>query len=340
MRPSALVSGSLLGVDMGSAAVKIVELSRSAEGCRVNAWAVAALPANTVHAGNISDVAAVGDAIRRAVKDSGCRTRRAAAAVAGSATATRTIALDAALTDAELEVEVALEAERSLPFGDADIAVDFQALHLSADNPSRVDVLLTACRQEHVAVREAALQRGGLKAVAMDVETHCLHRAVYANWPDAPPDTIVALLDLGATVTSLTVLTNDAVLFARDEPFDASGLAESKLPPAVDATQPWSAGSSAVAAVLQLASRLLRLGEAALGKPVPRLLIAGGCARIAGLAELAAERLQRAVEVANPFAGMAVAEHLDAAALQEQAPALMTACGLALFDADAAQRNA
>jgi len=324
-------SGSLLGVDIGASAVKLVELSHRAAGGRVEAWAVAPLPVNVVSAGNVGDVAVVGDAIRRAVKQAGSRAKRAAVAVAGSAAATRTLSFDAALTDAELEAEVALEAEDNLPFEDARPAVDFQVMHLSAEDPSKVDVLLTACRQEHVAAREAALRRGGLKTVAVDVETHCLHRALRAR-PRAVAEQPVALVDIGAERTSLSVFQDETAIFTREETLDATGLAESKLP-TTETTSPWHTATGSMDAVLQLISRLLRLGEAALGnEPVAGLLIAGGGARVEGLADLAAQRLQRAVEVADPFADMEVSERIDRAALAAHAPALTTACGLALFD--------
>lgn len=324
-------SGSLLGVDIGATAVKLVELSHHAGGRRVEAWAIEPLPSNVVSAGSIGDVGTVGEAIRRAVKQAGSRTRQAAAAVSASATATRTLPFDAALTDAELEVEVALEAEDSLPFEDADLAVDFQAMQLSAQDPAKVDVQLTACRREHVAVREAALKRGGLKAVAVDVETHCLHRAARVSWPCAVAEQPAALVDIGAERVSLTVFHKEAAMFTREEALRAPGLAESQLLPAM-AAPPGHMAASSVDGVVQTISRLLRLGEAALGKPVASLLIAGGGARLDGLADSAAERLQRAAEVANPFVDMAVAERIDGAALAAHAPALMTACGLALFD--------
>lgn len=325
-------SGSLLGVDIGATAVKLVELSHRAGSRRLEAWAIAPLPSGVVSAGSIGDAGAVADAIRQAVKQAGSRSKRAAAAVAGSATATRTLSFDAALTDAELEVEVALEAEDSLPFEDADLAVDFQVMHLSAQDPAKVDVLVTACRREHVAMREAALKGGGLKAVVVDVETHCLHRAARASWPSAVAEQPVAVVDIGAERTSLTVFQDEAAIFTREEALAATGLAESQLLAAME-TAPGHGTPSPVEGVLQQISRLLRLGEAALGnRPVPSLLIAGGGARLEGLADMAAERLQRAVEVANPFADMEVSGRIDAAALAEHAPALATACGLALFD--------
>ena len=143
----------------------------------------------------------------------GCRARRAAFAVPSSVAVIKTIDMDASLGDRELEVEVVLEADRHLPFGDDEIALDFEQLHLSATDPSQAEVLLAGCRAEHVERRRAALESAGLKAVAADIETFCQQRAVRtcepADWA------VLAVAEVGATATSLCVADRDAVVFTR-----------------------------------------------------------------------------------------------------------------------------
>ena len=317
-------SGSLLGVDIGSTAVKLVELSPATQPCRLDAWAVEPLPSGAATAENISDVKAVGATIRRAARRAGCRAKRAAFAVPGSVAVTKTITMDAALTDRELEVEITLDTHQHLPFHADEIALDFEPLHLSAADPSQAEVLLAACRAEHVESRRAAVESAGLTAVAADIETYCQQRAV--RLCEASEPAAIAVAEIGATATTLSISDREAVVFTRGAPFDGTRL-----------HAPGDSSRHAVEDWLRVVSRLLRLYAAtASGVAIPRLHLAGGGAAAPCLAPLATRDLGLATVVANPFAGMAVSASVDAGALVDHAPRLVTACGLALREFDAA----
>ena len=293
-------AGSLLGVDIGTAAVKLVQLD-GRKG-QPPACASEALPPNAVAGGNISDLSAVGEAIARAARRANCNTKRAAAAVPAAAVATRTVSVDAALTDAEIEVEVALEARAQLPFGDDELALDFEVLQLSAADPARLDVAVTACRRSTVREREAALRKGGLRPVLVDVDSLCLLRLAARA---ATPDETVAVADVGAASVKLLTVRDDAVLFARAEPL------------------PSTANGAEQAVVLPLLERLLRLSSATAEAAVAgRLLLAGGGA--AGLPAHAEQALGLPVAVLRPFSTLGLEADAD------DSPALATACGLAL----------
>lgn len=314
-------SGSVLGLDIDSTAVRLIELSRSASGYRVEACALESLPSGAVSASNISDTNAVGEVIRRAVKRAGCQARRAALAVPGSAAITKIIAMDASLTDDELEAAITVEADRHLPFAADQVAFDFEPMHLSTSDPSRVDVSLAACRRQHVQSLEAAAMHGGVPAAIVDVETYCLHRAaelLRAKQEDAP----IALAHIRSATTALLVIEREAVVFTREEPFAEARLRSASAEAAKDE-------------LLRLVYRLLRLYLSGRTEAQPqRLLFAGVGASAPGLADLASQRLQLTAQVANPFAGMALAKRVDADALECNAPTLMTACGLALRSFD------
>ena len=315
-------SGSLLGVDIGSTAVKLVELSPTAQSCRLDAWAVEPLPVGTATAGNISDAKAVGTTIRRAAKRAGCRAKRAAFAVPSSVAVIKTITMDASLTDRELETEIALETNQHLPFHADEMAWDFEPLHLSATDPSQTEVLLAACRAEHVENRRTAVESAGLTAATADIEIYCQQRAV--RFCESPESTAVAIAEVGATATTLSVSDRETVIFTRGAPFDATRLHASD-DSARPAAEDW----------LRVVARLLRLYAAtASGVAIARLYLAGGGAAAPCLASLAAQDLGLATVVVNPFAGMAISASVDAAALAEQAPRLVTACGLALHGAE------
>ena len=340
MRQFRRKSCSLLGVDIGSTTVKLVELGGPPNAPRLEACAVAPLPkaaaGNTANnagngnsASNINDANVVGEAIRAARRGAGSRAKRAAVAVPCAAAIAKTISLDAALDDRAMEVEVALEAERLAPFAAEELALDFEPLHLNAADPAMVDVLLVACRVDQVAARESALREGGLKAALVDVETYCLQRAALAWRTRDDSDDAVAIVDAGAATVSLLVLDGESVLFAREEAFAGANLFETR-------------GERAYAEdALRLAERLLR--QFASAHPVQhldRIWLAGGGACSGELALLAKECLAMPVAAANPFLGMEASARVDADWLRRQAPSLTTAFGLALraFDEEEAQR--
>ena len=314
-------SPSLLGLDIGASAVKLVELSPAAPSCRVEACAIEPLPPDAA----IGDASAVAEAIQRAVENAGSKTRNAAVAVSASAAITKTIAMDASLPDADLEAEVLLAADRHLPFPLDDMALDFESLNLSLVDPAQVDVLLAACRLEQVESLEAVTALGGLKAVIADIDTYCLQRAVDASTTDSPSGPI-GLVDIDRLSVALMVCDGDTVIFHREEPIDAQNL------------QPSPIGSPADDEPLRALARLLRLHASAAGQRqtstaanggLNRLLLTGDGAN-AGLATAATRHLGMSTELANPFADIAAADRVDTNLLRDHAPQLAKAYGLAL----------
>ena len=310
---------SWLGLDIGSSAVKVVELSRPDEAYRVEAFAVEPVPPGSIIAGNISDAGAVGEAIRNACERAGTKPKRVCAGIRNSAVVTKTLEMDASLNDRELEAEITLEAERQMPFPVDEMAIDFEPMHLSPRDPAKVEVLLVACRLEHVALRQEAAELGGLRLDIVDVESHAVQRAVAqaAGNPEG-----VALADIGASTSTLMLLDGESVV-TREEQFSID-----RLPEGLGAN---AAGADAAEPLLGLLTRLLRVVRlAGPAQPVDRLLLAGGIATATGLADRIAVHLGMTVELADACRNMSVAEHADTAALGELSPMLFTACGLAL----------
>ena len=345
-------SNSLIGVDIGSISVKLVELRRHAGRAQVEAFGAAPLPAGAVVEGHISDVEAVGEAIERVRREMRLRSRAAAAAVSGAATFEKVVEMDASLSDVELEQRIVAEADRLIPFPLPEVAVDFEVLRLSESNPDQAEVLLAACRHEEVAAREAALSLGGCEARIVEVEAHALERAV-ANLvtnAETPAEAAVAVADIGAGALRLSVFAGDRAVHAREQRFGIALLLESVqqrcgLTPeqAGRALQrgelPENCANELLApfreALAERIERGVRQLAAANGHAaVERIFLAGGGARINGLAEAAARALDAAASLANPFAGMAANPGLNGAALAAMAPALTIACGLALREVD------
>jgi type IV pilus assembly protein PilM len=165
-------SPSLLGIDISSSAVKLLELSRKRGQVWVESYAVEPLPLDIVTESKIKDVEILGEAIKRAVKRAGARAKKAVAAVAGSEVITKVISVPAALSEREMESYIELEAEQYIPYPLEEVNLDFQVLDSTEENAEMREVLMAACRSETVDARVAALELAGLKPIVMDVESH------------------------------------------------------------------------------------------------------------------------------------------------------------------------
>lgn len=343
---------ALVGVDISSTAVKLLQLSRSGNRYRVEHYAVEPLPPNAVVEKNIVEPEAVGEAIKRAVSRSGTRARHAAAAVAGSAVITKLIPMPADLDDDDMESQIELEAVNYVPYPIEEVNLDFEVLGPMPGNPESVQVLLAASRAENVEVRASALELGGLTPKVMDVEVFAIENAfaLLADQLNIPKDGIVALIDSGATMTTLNVLRNGRNLYSREQVFggkqltdevmrryglsyEEAGLAKRQggLPESYEAEvlEPFKE------AMVQQVSRLLQFFYAGSEhNRVDQVVLAGGCAAIPGIARMVEEQLGVPTMVANPLAQMTLGPRVQAHALAQDAPALMIACGLALRSFD------
>ena len=346
-------SNTLLGIDISSTSVKLLELSQSGNRYRVESYAVEPLPANAVVEKNIVELEGVGEALSRVLVKARTSTRNVAVAVAGSAVITKTIEMDAGLSDDDMESQLKLEADQYIPYPLEEVAIDFEVQGYSTRNPERVDVLLAACRKENVEVREAALALAGLSARVVDVEAYALERSfglIAAQLSSNHEKLIVAVVDIGATMTTLSVLHNGRIIYTREQLFGGRQLTEE-----IQRRYGLSMGEAGLAkkqgglpddylsevlqpfkdAVVQQVSRSLQFFFAS-GQyhEVDYIMLAGGTASIGGLDNLIQQRLGTPTLVANPFADMALSSKVNAGALASDAPALMIACGLALRSFD------
>jgi len=199
----------VVGLDISSSAVKLLELSRHGNRYRVENYAVEPLPPNSVVEKNITDVEAVGEAVRRAIKRAGARTRNAAVAVAGSSVITKVVPMPNSLSDDELYSQIELEADQYVPYPLEEVSLDFEVLGPTDNNPDTVNVLLAACRTETVDMRTAAVESGGLDTKVVDVEAYATENAfqlLLDQVPDQGMEKTVAMIDIGATMTTLNVL--------------------------------------------------------------------------------------------------------------------------------------
>lgn len=343
----------MMGLDISSTTVKLLELSRHGNGYRVEAYSAEPLAPNAVVEKNITDVEAVGEAISRVVKRSGSRAKLAAVAVAGSSVITKVITMPASLSEDEMESQIQLEADQYIPYALDEVNLDFEILGPSADNPDTVDVLLAASRSENVDSRVAAVELGGLSAKVVDIEAYALENAFTLIAPQIPGGSegkTIAIVDIGATMTTLSVLHDGKIIYTRDQVFGGKqlteeiqrryglsyeeagmakrqgGLPDNYVPEVLDPFKD---------AMAQQVSRSLQFFySSSHHSAVNHILLAGGCASIPGVDELIEERVGTTTSIANPFTNMSLASRVKAQALSNDAPALMIACGLALRSFD------
>lgn len=342
----------LVGVDISSTAVKLLQLSRAGNRYRVEHYAVEPLPPSAVVEKNIVEPEAVGEAIKRAVARSGTRARHAAAAVAGSAVITKVIPMPADLEGDDLESQVELEAANHVPYPIDEVNFDFEVLGPMPNSPESVQVLLAASRAENVEVRSSALELGGLTPKVMDIEAFAIENAfsLLAEQMPVARDGIVALIDAGATMTTLNVLRNGRSLYSREQVFGGKQLTDevmrryglsydeagqAKRQGGLPATYEAEVLEPFKEAMVQQISRLLQFFYAGSEfNRVDQIVIAGGCAAIPGIATMVEEQLGVPTMIANPLAHMTLGPRVQAHALAQDAPALMIACGLALRSFD------
>lgn len=340
----------LIGLDISSTAVKLLELSRTAGGrYRVESYTVVPLPPDAVSEKNIADVEAVGSAITRALTRAGTRTKNAAVAVAGSAVITKVITMPAALSDDDMLEQIQLEADQYIPFPMEEINLDFQVLGPTENDETSVDVMLAASRSENIDVRVAALDIAGVKAEIVDVEAFAMETAfslLGQQLPDNGSEKTIAVIDVGATMTILNVIYDHKTIYTREQVFggkqlteeiqqryglsyDEAGLAKKQggLPDNYksEVLQPFKEG------LAQQVSRSLQFFfSSSQHSSVDHIVLAGGCASIAGIDEMIEDKLGISTSVANPFMDMTFSSKIKPDAISNDAPALMIACGLAI----------
>ena len=343
----------VLGIDISATAIKLLELTRSGRNYRVESYAVEPLPANSVQEKNITDPTAVGEAIGRAVKKSGSRTKQAAAAVAGSAVITKIITMPADLSDRDMETQIAVEADQYIPFPIEEVSMDFEVLGPTEGNPEQVDVLLAASRSDNVDSKVAALEVGGLEAKIVDVEAFALENTVSMMASEqfgGAEGKVIAIADVGSAITTFSILEGGKIIYSREQTFGGAQLTEDiqrkyglSYEEAGLAKRQGGLPDNYVPEVLEpfkesMAQQISRAQQFFFSSSeisnVDHLILAGGCASIEGIGELVGNTVGVPTTVANPFANMSVASRVAAQALNNDSPAMMVACGLALRSFD------
>jgi type IV pilus assembly protein PilM len=344
----------LIGLDITTSSIKLIELSQAGKAYRVECFAAEPSPPNSINEKSIVDADAVGEAIRRAVKRSGTKARDAAIAISGDAAITKVIQMPKSLGENELEGQVEIQADQYIPFPMEEVSYDYEVVGESEQDPDLMDVLLVATRTENVDQRRVAVEAAGLSTRVVDVEAFALENACKLmdhQMPNNGLDHLVAVVDFGASSTTFSVLQDLRVTYTRDFAFGGQQLTEEimrtyglSLEDAGRAKKEGGLPSNYGPEVLdpfiddmtQQVSRSLQFFLASGGgrEQPDQILVCGGCANIPGVADMISSKVGVPTEIGDPLGQMKVANRARSQGVQTDSTALLTACGLALRSFD------
>lgn len=346
----------LVGLDISSSSVKLLELSRKGERYHVEAYAVEPLPPNAVTDKQIADPKIVSEAVSRAVNRAGTRTKDAAVAVSGASVITKIIQMPSTLKDTEMEEQIKAEADQYIPYPIDEVNLDFQVIGDAGAKGEMKDVMLAACRKEQVEQRCAAIELAGLKPTVVDIEAYAMENAcqfLRHQMPENGNGKTVAIVDMGASTTSVLILHDMKTVYTRDQAFGGKQLTEdimrrygmsfeeagrAKKTGQLPEDYQSEVLTHFIADMAQQVDRSLQFffSAATQFSNVDQIILAGGCAAIANVDGIIQERLQIPTVVAKPFAGMSVSSKAKPSALAKDEACLLIAAGLAFraFDGE------
>lgn len=341
---------SLIGLDVSTSGVKLVELGRSASGEYVlERFASEPFEKGWISEGQIEKFDEVAEAVRRVVLKSGTKTKSVAMAMPQSAVITKRITLPGGLREEELELQVEAEANQYIPFSLDEVSLDFCVIGPSADAIGDVDVLIAASRKDRVQDRQGLAEAAGLKPVILDIESYAARLAisrVVAALPSGGRSALVALFEIGADTTSLKVLRDDDQLYDRDQTFGGAQLTQliarqyglsfeeaehKKLANDLPEDYEQTLLSPFIDTLAQEIGRALQYFFTSTPfHKVHYVMLSGGTAALPGLKERVTELTGFAAMIVNPFDGMNIGSAVRESKLRREAPSYLTACGLAM----------
>jgi type IV pilus assembly protein PilM len=341
-------SKSLVGLDIGSSAVKAVELKPAGKGYKVSAFGSQPVPPDSIVDGAIIDGTAVVEAIRRVFDGRNIKTKDVAASLSGNAVIVKKIQLPS-MTEAELAESIYWEAEQYIPFDIQDVNLDYQILERGdVGGKSTMEVLLVAAKKEKIADYTGVIGQAGRVAVIIDVDAFALQNAYEVNYV-AEPGAVIVLLNAGASATNINILDGDKSVFTRDISTGGNAYTEAlqkelNLPFAEADQLKRGQGVDGVTfddarPVLRAVTENLMLEvqktfdfykASAPSDRITRIVVSGGASRAEAFTEMLTERFQAPVELFDPFKKVGFDAAKFGVDRSDVAPTAAVAVGLAL----------
>lgn len=340
----------LIGTDISSSSIKMVEIADAGKGMyRVERYAIEPLPRDSVVDGNVNNLDAVSDGLKRCHKRLGSTVKNLALALPNAQVISKKVLVPAGQSEEDLGFQVETEANQYIPFALEEVNLDWRILGPAPNSPDDVEVLIAASRKEKIEDRVAAAQVAGLKAVVMDVDLFASQTAfelIESQFPDNGKDQNIAIVDVGATVMNVNILRNDQSIYLREQPFGGAQLTQeiqNKFGLSAEEAEaakragglPDNYESEVLmpfvdALAMEIARALQFFFTSTSYNQINHIVLSGGCASIPGIEEAVSKRNQVPTIVGNPFVNMAVSSRIRPKLLAQDAPSLMVACGLAM----------
>lgn len=342
--------GNLVGLDIGTSSVKMAHMKETSRGIELLSFDMVTLPPETVVDGRIMNFAAVVERVREMVRTNGLKGREASLGVSGNFVIIKKLVMTE-MTTYELEESLQWEAEQYIPFDIKEVNVDVQIINPRAGH-GQMDVLLVAAKKEYVDEHVSVAMEGGLKPMTVDTATFAVFNMFEANY-QLPPGESIALINIGAALTNVIVVSNGNMAFTRDLGMGGNKLTleiQKQLNVTFEEAEQFKTGVEGSLSSSTIAREVGRISERVaddmvteikrsldffvatnMKTDVSRLYLSGGSAQIPALVRRLENRLGVPVELVNPFKNIVVdAKKFDIDLLQRVAPAAGVAIGLGL----------
>ena len=338
----------VIGLDIGSSSVRVMQLSEHGDGYRIDHFAIEPLREGVIVEQSVQDVEAISEAVDRAVRNSGSKSKACAIAVSGSAVFTKTISLPSNLAEADVESQIQIEANQYVPYPLDEVSLDFEILGPSPRNADMIDILLAASKSENVESRQDALDSAGLRAKVVDVEAFAIANAfeLIRERDNLSKNEAVGIFDIGFDLTTLLVLRGGRVIYTRDHPFGGHQLLEETMrryemsaeqasffERNEEGPEDWQdevLEPFQLNIVHQISRALQFFASSNEYSPISTIYLSGGSASLKGLASMVQQELGLTTRVADPVSGLDLAPTVAVSAIKRNASNLMVAMGLAL----------
>ena len=350
-------SKTILGVDISSSAIKLIEMEPSREGFNVIAYGVEPLPEGATFDREIVDVAKIAQVLHSVYKKSGARSRNVAVAVSGSSIISIYIDVPSSLTAKQVEARVKLEADTIIPFPLDEINLDFAVVGQNIANKDHVRVQVVACQRDYVDRRKEVVELAGLNPVVVDIESFAFARAYQTlinftqnksleNSVLTAKDEIVAIVDIGATQFTFLVLSNQSIIYSVEQPFGGRQLTEdiqrhynltwaeagrAKRKGGLDADYAEAMLNPFKTLLIEHLARSIQVFYSSTDtNKIDKLVLSGGVSKTDGLRDQISEAMGIPAEVIDLSKSISVSHLPSSARLTADIPAMMLAFGLAL----------
>jgi type IV pilus assembly protein PilM len=339
----------IIGLDIGLTAVKILQLGKAGDRIKVEHYAMVPLEQGVVSEKNVVDRDRVVGAIKAAIRLSGIKTKRVCASISNSMAITKVLKYEAGLSDKEIGSEIEMEAGKYIPYPLTEVNLDYTVLGPVANNDNLMNVLLIASKSENIDNISGLIIEAGLIPTIIDVDAYAIARAfelVAKKLPGQGKNKVIGILDIGSTLSTLNILDNGNIVYAREQTFGSEQLLDEiqniyslTYDEAILALRYETLPKDFYPEVLEpfkqsVAQQVSRFCQfffsAGDYNSIDYIFITGGCANVFGLDTAIQNKLQIKTFVANPFDEMIISPSINKEEFQYETLRLMKCCGLAL----------